>query len=168
MAGGSNPMCALPLPPQVLRALVADATTDASFVNTGLERGAALAQDVAWFVSTQGLDAPVASGPGVEYAAYLRELAQSDPPAFLCHWYNVYFAHSAGGRMIGSKVGQMLGLQQALAFYAYQGEMSDHLQAVRENINAVAEGWSREDKDRCLAETSKSFELSGKLLRLIA
>jgi hypothetical protein len=32
----------------------------------------------------------------------------------------------------------------------------------------AAEGWSREEKDRCLEETGKSFQLSGQLLRLIA
>lgn len=35
----------------------------------------------------------------------LQRLAKEDPPAFLCHFYNIYFAHSAGGRMIGKKVG---------------------------------------------------------------
>ena len=70
--------------------------------------------------------------------------------------------------MIGAKVGQALELARPLAFYSYEGEMADHLAAVREKINAVAEPWSREDKDRCLAATASSFELSGKLLRLIA
>lgn len=31
----------------------------------------------------------------------LQRLAKEDPPAFICHFYNIYFAHSAGGRMIG-------------------------------------------------------------------
>ena len=148
MAGGANPLFA-------------------SFVDTGLERGPALAKDIAWFES-EGLKAAPASGAGAEYAAVLRGLAASDPPAFLCHWYNVYFAHSAGGRMIGSQVGKTLALSRELAFYQYQGEMADHLAAVREKINQVAEQWSREEKDHCLAETAKSFELSGKLLRCIA
>lgn len=30
-------------------------------------------------------------------------MAVDDPPAFVCHYYNYYFAHTAGGRMIGSK-----------------------------------------------------------------
>ncbi len=34
----------------------------------------------------------------------LAELAESNPQAFLCHFYNIYFAHTAGGRMIGMKV----------------------------------------------------------------
>jgi heme oxygenase (biliverdin-producing, ferredoxin) len=140
----------------------------AGFVGTGLERGPGLAKDIAWFEAETGVTAEPASGAGAAYAAVLRQLAASDPPAFLCHWYNVYFAHSAGGRMIGTQVSKMLSLSRPLAFYEYEGEMSDHLAAVREKINDVAEKWSREEKDHCLAETAKSFELSGKLLRLIA
>jgi heme oxygenase len=34
----------------------------------------------------------------------VTELAKSDPQAFICHYYNFYFAHTAGGRMIGNKV----------------------------------------------------------------
>jgi len=34
----------------------------------------------------------------------LRQLAKDNPQAFLCHFYNIYFAHTAGGRMIGTKV----------------------------------------------------------------
>lgn len=38
------------------------------------------------------------------YSRLLKELAANDPPAFICHYYNFYFAHTAGGRMIGNKV----------------------------------------------------------------
>ncbi len=41
---------------------------------------------------------------GRSYAAKVLRLAKSDPPAFICHFYNFYFAHTAGGRMIGNKV----------------------------------------------------------------
>jgi hypothetical protein len=76
------------------------------FQNTGLDRVAALDKDLAWFKQQYGVDAPAlpADSPGLEYAKKLHELAKSDPPAFICHYYNYYFAHTAGGRMIGSKV----------------------------------------------------------------
>lgn len=45
-----------------------------------------------------------ADGPGATYAKLVRELADKDPAAFICHYYNFYFAHTAGGRMIGNKV----------------------------------------------------------------
>ena len=57
----------------------------------------------------------------------LRELAATDPPAFICHFYNVYFAHSAGGRMIGKKVSSMCLDDAELNFYRWDGELSDLL-----------------------------------------
>ena len=51
----------------------------------------------------------------------LQELASSAPPAFLCHYYNIYFAHTAGGRMIGTKVASMILDGTELAFYKASG-----------------------------------------------
>ena len=48
-----------------------------------------------------------------------------------------------------------------------EGDFRPKLDAVREQLNAVAEGWTREQKDQCLQETEKSFSLSGALLRTI-
>lgn len=47
----------------------------------------------------------------------LKQLAEEDPPVFLCHFYNIYFAHTAGGRMIGTKVASMILDSQQLNFY---------------------------------------------------
>lgn len=76
---------------------------DAEFSNTGLERSEPLAKDLEWF-KEQGYAIPEPSSPGVTYARYLEELSEKDPQAFICHFYNIYFAHTAGGRMIGRKV----------------------------------------------------------------
>lgn len=76
---------------------------DAEFKNTGLERSEKLSKDLEWF-KEQGYAIPEPSSPGVSYAQYLKELSEKDPQAFICHFYNIYFAHSAGGRMIGKKV----------------------------------------------------------------
>ena len=100
--------------------------------------------------------------------SYLQQLAAKDAPGFLCHWYNVYFAHTAGGRMIGTKVAKDLLGGASLAFYEWEGDLATHMSTVRDAINAVAEGWSRAEKDACLAETELSFKYSGELLRLIA
>ncbi|KAG6473421.1 hypothetical protein ZIOFF_067337 [Zingiber officinale] len=75
----------------------------AEFRSTGLERSEKLAKDLKWF-KDQGHTIPEPSSPGVSYSQYLEELSQKDPQAFICHFYNIYFAHSAGGRMIGKKV----------------------------------------------------------------
>ncbi|KAK6151788.1 hypothetical protein DH2020_014423 [Rehmannia glutinosa] len=74
----------------------------AEFRNTGLERSESLAKDLEWF-KQQGYDIPQPSSPGVSYSQYLEELSEKDPQAFICHFYNTYFAHTAGGRMIGRK-----------------------------------------------------------------
>ena len=76
---------------------------DAEFKNTGLERSEKLAIDLEWF-KEQGYEIPEPTAPGKTYSQYLKDLAEKDPQAFICHFYNIYFAHSAGGRMIGRKV----------------------------------------------------------------
>lgn len=138
----------------------------AEFRNTGLERSEPLAKDLEWF-KEQGHAIPKPSTPGVEYAQYLEELSQKDPQAFICHFYNIYFAHSAGGRMIGKKVAEKILNKKELEFYKWDGDLSQLLQNVRDKLNRVAESWTREEKNRCLEETEKSFKFSGDILRLI-
>jgi heme oxygenase len=82
------------------------------FQNTGLERAAALSEDLEWFKQTYGITIQLKEdSPGHGYVQLLQKLAAEDPPAFICHYYNFYFAHTAGGRMIGSKV-RILGTAQ--------------------------------------------------------
>ncbi|KAA8523018.1 hypothetical protein F0562_009441 [Nyssa sinensis] len=136
------------------------------FRNTGLERTGSLAKDLEWF-KEQGHLIPEPSSPGVSYALYLEELSMKDPQAFLCHFYNIYFAHSAGGRMIGKKVAEKILNKRELEFYKWDGDLSQLLQNSREKLNKVAESWNREEKDHCLEETEKSFNFSGDILLLI-
>ncbi|KAL2621149.1 hypothetical protein R1flu_001354 [Riccia fluitans] len=138
----------------------------AKFRNTGLERSAALAKDLEWFKS-QGHEIPEPAEEGTSYAELLRNLSETDPPAFICHFYNIYFAHSAGGRMIGRKVCESILDGKELEFYKWEGDLQALLTAVKEKLNLVAEEWTREEKNHCLEETELSFKYSGKLLRLI-
>ncbi|KAF4347788.1 hypothetical protein G4B88_003291 [Cannabis sativa] len=138
----------------------------AEFRNTGLERSESLAKDLEWF-KEQGYTIPEPSGPGIAYSEYLKELSETDPQAFVCHFYNTYFAHTAGGRMIGRKVAEKLLNNKELEFYKWDGDLSQLLQNVREKLNKVAESWTREEKNHCLEETEKSFKHSGDILRLI-
>ncbi|WOL14093.1 heme oxygenase 1, chloroplastic-like [Canna indica] len=138
----------------------------AEFRNTGLERSEKLAKDLEWF-KDQGHTIPEPSAPGASYALYLEELSEKDPQAFICHFYNVYFAHSAGGRMIGRKVAEKILDNKELEFYKWDDDLSKLLQNVRDKLNSVASSWSREEKDHCLEETEKSFKYSGAILRLI-
>ncbi|XP_012451136.1 heme oxygenase 1, chloroplastic [Gossypium raimondii] len=138
----------------------------AEFRDTGLERSEKLAKDLQWF-KEQGCTIPEPSSPGVTYAEYLKELSEKDPQAFICHFYNIYFAHSAGGRMIGKKVAEKILDKKELEFYKWDGDLSQLLQNVRDKLNKVAESWTREEKNHCLEETEKSFKYSGDILRLI-
>lgn len=142
----------------------------AQFRETGLERSASLAKDIEWFRSEYGLQPPTLEedGPGLSYARNLEELASTDPPAFICHFYNFYFAHTAGGRMIGNKVASMILDGKELAFYQWNGDVNEHLDGVRRTINLLAESWTPEQKEHCLQETSNSFKLSGGILRCIS
>ncbi|XP_040377591.1 probable inactive heme oxygenase 2, chloroplastic isoform X2 [Oryza brachyantha] len=80
-------------------------STDVAYVHfrkSGLERSARIAKDLEWF-REQGIAIPEPSTPGSTYATYLTELAESNPPAFLSHYYNIYFAHTTGGVAVGNK-----------------------------------------------------------------
>lgn len=152
-----------------LEGIVSTNSTYAPFRNSGLERSAALAADIAWFKQTYGLvPGPVtADGPGMTYAKLLADLAVSDPPGFICHYYNFYFAHTAGGRMIGNKIAGMLLDGKDLQFYQYVGDVQVSLEGVRKKINNMAETWSAPQKEHCLQETEKSFKFSGGIMRCI-
>lgn len=140
-----------------------------SLANTGLERGDALTKDIAYMASHFGLTATpaAADGPGHTYAEVLKKIAVENPPAFMCHYYNYYFAHTAGGRMIGAQVSKAALDMWMGDFYKWDGEVKQLLNGAREKMNAIAEGWTREEKDACLEETMNTFKYSGSLLRLI-
>jgi len=134
--------------------------------NSGLERVAALELDIVWF-REEGVPEPEAGEPGTRYVQLLREIvAEGRLRAFVCHFYNFYFAHTAGGRMIGKMMAAKLLDGRELNFYQWpQGDVKEELlPALRERIDAMAETWSREQKDECLAETGPSFKFGGALL----
>ena len=43
--------------------------------------------------------------------------SDDDIPEFMCHYYNYYFAHLAGGRMIGKQMSKLLLDGETLEFY---------------------------------------------------
>ncbi|KAK4265197.1 hypothetical protein QN277_026280 [Acacia crassicarpa] len=110
----------------------------AEFRNTGLERSVSLAKDLECF-REQGHTIPEPSSPGLTYSQYLLELSAKDPQAFICHFYNIYFGHSAGGRMIGKKVAGKILNNKVLEFYKWEGQLSQLLQNVRDKLNKVTE-----------------------------
>lgn len=146
--------------------LVASHDTLAPYRNSGLERSASLDADIAWFAE-QGVETPEVGKYGTEYAALLREMAAEGKwEAFTCHFYNYYFAHTAGGRMIGKKMADLLLDGRTLEFYQWGSAepKEELLPTLRGKIDATAETWNREQKDACLAETARSFKFGGGML----
>eukprot|EP01023_Acetabularia_acetabulum_P013875 TRINITY_DN1675_c1_g1_i17.p1 TRINITY_DN1675_c1_g1~~TRINITY_DN1675_c1_g1_i17.p1 ORF type:complete len:251 (+),score=33.29 TRINITY_DN1675_c1_g1_i17:85-837(+) len=90
------------------------------FSNNGMERGPALENDIAWYKNqfeiVQNDDEVLI---GSEYADFVADLAKNSPPAFICHFYNHYFAHTAGGLMIGRKISKDILDGKTLEFYQY-------------------------------------------------
>lgn len=141
----------------------------ATFRDSGLERGAALDKDIAWFES-EGLKEPPLGKYGEEYAAELRALAADEQwEKLTCHFYNFYFAHTAGGRMIGKMMADKLLDGRTLEFYQWErGDPKEELlPRLREQIDAMASGWTREQKDACLEETAASFKGGGSMLKYL-
>jgi len=136
-----------------------------SLANSGLERSEGLAKDIAWFES-EGMPAPPVAAPGKDYAVLLREMITADEQEkFICHFYNFYFAHTAGGRMIGKRMADMLLDGRTLDFYKWDADPKEELlPTLRSKIDALVAGWTREQKDACLAETANSFRTGGSLL----
>jgi len=145
---------------------IVDSTPEfASFRNSGLERSAALTKDIAWFIE-QGVAEPDVASPGQTYSEFLRQMvADGKVEEFVCHFYNFYFAHTAGGRMIGKRMADLLLDGRTLEFYQWDGDVDKVLlPGLRSQIDAMVAGWTREQKDACLAETANSFKTGGSLL----
>mmetsp|Transcript_23270 Transcript_23270/g.53830 ORF Transcript_23270/g.53830 Transcript_23270/m.53830 type:complete len:264 (-) Transcript_23270:282-1073(-) len=146
--------------------LVDEAAALAPLRDCGLERVEALDSDIAWFVE-QGVPEPEPAQPGSSYVQLLREMAAAGQwTALVCHFYNFYFAHTAGGRMIGKMMAAKLLDGRTLNFYEWpRGDVDKELlPSLRSRIDAMAGTWSREEKDECLAETGPSFKYGGALL----
>ena len=87
----------------------------AVFRNTGLERTIPLETDIQFMCQEYGLTRPEVGEPGRKYAESLR--AMESVPELVCHYYNHYFAHTAGGRMIGKQMSALLLDKKTLEFY---------------------------------------------------
>lgn len=137
------------------------------FKDTGLERSEALKTDIA-YINSLGVPTPKPTAGAAKYVDYMRKLEEKKPEAVLCHWYNYYFAHSAGGRMIGRMMQQKLFDGREFAFYEWESDVKELLAPVRATIDDVASGWTREVKDDCIKETGLAFGFSGQILQNLA
>jgi len=119
---------------------------------------------VAFITQQYGIAAPQPSTAATEYASFIKTLPTA---TFITHFYNYYFAHTAGGMRIGQMVmdGQFGG--HTFNFYKWDGDVKEILQTVRGSIDKTADKWSRKEKDASLAETPATFNKSGALLRVL-
>ncbi|GMH23225.1 hypothetical protein Nepgr_025068 [Nepenthes gracilis] len=138
----------------------------AYFRKTGLERSARLSMDLEWFCQ-KNIMVPEPSNHGLSYAEYLEQVAEKSGPLFLSHLYNIYFSHIAGGQVISRQVSKKILGGRELEFYRWEGDAQVLLKDVREKLNRLSEHWSRDDKNKCLKETTKSFRFLGQIVRLI-
>lgn len=144
-------------------------STDVAYVyfrKSGLERSASISKDLEWF-REQGIAIPEPSTSGSTYAAYLTELAESNAPAFLSHYYNIYFAHITGGVAIGNKICKKILEGRELEFYRWDTDAELLLKDAREKLNELSKHWTRKDRNVCLKEAAKCFQYLGKMVRLI-
>jgi len=138
----------------------------APFRKTGLERADALREDLKWMCTFDStLSVPKVGESGIKYAAFLEALAAESIPKFMCHYYNHYFAHTAGGRMIGKKMADTLLSGNTLRFYQWQeGDVRELLDETRKKMDSMANGWSDAEKKACLEETPNTFRFGGSLM----
>lgn len=135
------------------------------FRSTGLERSAALKTDIAWICKYDpNLTIPQCGEAGLAYAELLKRIVKESIPKFMCHYYNQYFAHTAGGRMIGKRMSDLLLGGEVLSFYKWEGEVKELLDGVRRNIDTIAESWSEVEKKECCEETMACFRYGGGLM----
>jgi len=137
-----------------------------AFVDTGLERTGPLEMDIEFIVKEYGMIRPPVGEIGMQYAGELQELAGKSKdgiPELVCHYYNHYFAHTAGGRMIGKQMSNLLLDKKTLEFYKWDGDLKKIKTDVKNSIEELAASWSREQKDLCVGATAAAFQGGGML-----
>jgi len=145
----------------------------AAYRNTGLERVKALEEDIAFICGEYGIDRPEVGEYGSSYAEEIRKMAKGGKvPELMCHYYNHYFAHTAGGIMIGKAMAAQLLDKKVLNFYKWTtsgGEVIESrkplslLEPVKAEIENMAAAWSDEERKRCVDETAATFRYGGQL-----
>jgi heme oxygenase (biliverdin-producing, ferredoxin) len=137
--------------------------------NTGLERSKELKEDIAWILTYDKTLEPSVCGPyGEAYAKFLHQVAQESIPRFVCHFYNQYFAHTAGGLMIGKRMSDKLLEGKTLKFYTWTvPDVKVLLDQTRKEIDKLAATWTEKEKQVCLEETMACFGYSGSLFAYV-
>jgi len=132
--------------------------------NSGLERTQALEKDIAWMCDKYGLEKPDVGIAGKGYAKKLKSISGDDDiPEFMCHYYNTYFAHLAGGRMMGKHFSKSLLDGETLEFYKWGENVNALKPRLKNQIEELALEWSREERDQCINATMGAFQGGGQV-----
>mmetsp|Transcript_5744 Transcript_5744/g.8620 ORF Transcript_5744/g.8620 Transcript_5744/m.8620 type:complete len:292 (-) Transcript_5744:298-1173(-) len=129
-------------------------------VQTGLERYSRLEEDIQFLSSEYNIDRPDVGEKGLAYGDLITSIAakgKENIPEFMCHYYNYYFAHTAGGRMIGKQMAALLLEKKTLEFYKWDGDLNEIKDKVKSSIEEMAASWSRKQKDQCVGATAAAF-----------
>lgn len=141
----------------------------AVFRNSPLDRVQALDTDIDFMAKEFNIEKPDVGKPGQDYAEHIRQLGNDGSiKEFLCHYYNFYFAHTAGGRMIGKKMSSLLLDKKTLEFYKWDGNLNEIKDRVKGDIEAMVVEWSPEERKRCTDETAAAFRGGGALNSYLA
>jgi len=135
----------------------------AMFRSCGLERTLELEKDIAWMCNKYDLERPEVGMAGEMYVEELSRMIKGDEgiPEFMCHFYNYYFAHLAGGRMIGKQMSKLLLDGETLEFYRWGEDVNELKPRVKAQIEELAQQWSREERDNCINATPAAFRGGG-------
>jgi len=136
----------------------------AAFRDAGIERTSELGGDIAYLCDKFDLDRPDVGAAGTAYASELRAMVddgRDGVPEFVCHYYNYYFAHLAGGRMIGKQMSKLLLDGETLEFYKWRGDVNELKADVKDRIEGIARRWTRDERDRCVNATAGAFRGGG-------
>lgn len=149
---------------KALEEVVNDKEELAVFRNSPLDRVVALDTDIDFMVKEYNVEKPDVGKPGKDYANVIRELGKNGSiPEFLCHYYNHYFAHTAGGRMIGKQMSALLLDKKTLEFYKWDGNLNEIKARVKGEIEDLVAPWSPEERKRCTDQTLAAFQGGGAL-----
>eukprot|EP00559_Dactyliosolen_fragilissimus_P007675 CAMPEP_0184857624 /NCGR_PEP_ID=MMETSP0580-20130426/2777_1 /TAXON_ID=1118495 /ORGANISM="Dactyliosolen fragilissimus" /LENGTH=319 /DNA_ID=CAMNT_0027353327 /DNA_START=91 /DNA_END=1050 /DNA_ORIENTATION=+ len=143
------------------------------FVNTGLERSSPLDADIDFLLKEYPeelkdfANAQEVGPAGREYADLIRRIAveggKERVPELMCHYYNHYFAHTAGGRMIGKQMSALLLNKKTLEFYKWDEDINKIKTTVKNSFEEMAAKWTREQKDMCVDATAAAFRGGGSI-----
>jgi len=138
-----------------------------ALADTGLERIGPLETDIQFIVEEYDMTRPPVGQVGANYAQELQDMVakgNGGVPEFMCHYYNHYFAHTAGGRMVGKMMADNLLNKKTLEFYKWDGNINKIKGDVKNSIEEMAAAWSREEKDLCVDATAAAFTGGGQLM----